>query len=185
MNFKLDSPSKLQKGEGIQFPAIIRFKSQLSCGCLRNDEQKFKRGISPSSLPFIENDILASVSTNDMIYFHIFDPAIYTPSKDPDLNSATRKKLHNHLTEACSRTGGFKGVMKSLQPWGPQNVTHYQVSTLKCSNSQPPTRSKCKTKRKTTGDKQLIDFKLASTNNSRSTHGVAKGNKTRKRKTST
>ena len=144
MSIKLDSPSKLRKGEGIQFPAIIRFKSQLSAGCLKIDEQRFKRRIAPTSLPFTESDILASIP-GDKIYFHIFDPAIYTPSTDIQLNTAARKKLQSDLAEACSRTGGFKGVWKSLQPWGPRHcVNHYRVSTLKCANSQVPTRSKPK-----------------------------------------
>lgn len=182
MNIKLDSPSKLLKGEGIEFPTIIRFKSQLSAGCLKNDEQRFKRGIAPSSLPFTESDILASIP-GDKIYFHIFDPAIYTPSTDLQSNTTARKKLQNDLAEACSRTGGFKGVWKSLQPWGPRDLDHYFVSTLKCSNSQPPTRSKCKVNT-TTSQEKPTGYKLAGTNNSRGLFGVAKGNSKRKRKTS-
>ena len=182
MNNKIDSPSKLRKGEGIQFPAIIRFKSQLSACCLKNDEKRFKRGIAPTSLPFTASDILASIP-GDNIYFHIFDPAMYTPSSDLQLNTAARKKLQNDLAEACSRTGGFKGVWKSLQPWGPRNLDHYRVSTLKCANSQFATRSKTKVNNTTSQEKPSV-FKLASTNNSRSLHSVAKGNSKRKRKTS-
>ena len=182
MNIILDSPSKLRNGEGVQFPATIRFKSQLSSICFAKNEQKFKKNIAPTTLPFTESDILASIP-GDKIYFHIFDPAMYTPSSDLQLNTAARKKLQNDLAEACSRTGGFKGVWTSLQPWGPRHLDHYCVSTLKCANSFFTTRSKTKVNNTTSKEKPSV-FKLASTNNSRSLHSVAKGNSKRKRKTS-
>ena len=125
MNVKLDSPSKLRKGEGVQFPATIRFKSQLSDTCFVKNEQKFKKTIAPcSSLPFIESDILAPASSDDNISFHIFDPTIYTPSSDKEANDSARKKLQRDIGEACSKTGGFKAIWPSLQKWGPNKLTH-------------------------------------------------------------
>ncbi len=108
---------------------------------------------------------------------------MYTPSSDLQLNTAARKKLQNDLAVACSRTGGFKGVWKSLQPWGPRDLDHYRVSTLKCAHSQLPTRSKPKINNTTSQEKPPV-LKLASTNNSRAINSVTKDNSKRKRKTS-
>lgn len=180
MNINIDSPSKLRKGEGVNFPATIKFKSQLSAICLEKDEQEFKRKLAPTSMPYTESDILAPVPREN-ISFHIFDPAIYAPSRDKKLNDSARKKLQHDITEACSRTGGFKAIWPSLQTWGPRDLTHYRVSTLKCNNSRAPPKTKCNDN--APKSKEASVYKFASTNNSRSLHSVSHGNSERKRKT--
>ena len=185
MNFKLDSPSKLRNGEGVQFPAIIRFKSQLSASCFVKNEQKFKKIIAPTSLPFTELDILAPVPSDNNISFHIFDSAIYTPSTDITANDSARKKLQRDIGEACAKTGGFKASWTSLQYWGPIELIHYRVCTLLCSQSRLSSKKKCNAHDTTTGnDKPSLDYKLASTNNSKSLHSVPNGNSKKKRKSS-
>ncbi len=187
MNVKLDSPSKLRKGEGVQFPATIKFKCQLSASCFAKNEQKFKMNIAPStSLPFIETDILAPASSDSSnIAFHIFDPAIYTPSSDKEANDSARKKLQRDIGEACAKTGGFKAIWPSLQHWGPAKLTHYRECTLQCSNSRLSSKTKCNAHDTTIGkEKHSSVYKLASTNNSKSLHCVANGNSKRKRKSS-
>ena len=183
MDIELDSPSKLRKGEGIHFPATIMFKSQLSSVSLGKNELMYRREIKSSSQPFIESNILAPAH-GDKLCFHIFDPAIYTPSKDISLNDIARKKLQKDLLDACSRTGGFKGVWKSLQYWGPKDFKHYRLCKLMCANSTVTTRTKCKANPTTNQTKKLPMYRFASTNNSKSLHSAVKGNSKRKRKTS-